>query len=445
MAIVEVEAPSAVDAGKTKKSAIAALGFAQLGDFGEQQIINSMFPAIRTALGLDIAALGTITALKRIVQVVAMPAWGAISDRFSRRGVLIWGTGVWGIWTLLIGFSQSWIQLLLLTLVAAIGVAAIDGPLSSLISDLFPKEERGRAFGIIRAIAYFAIAPTLLFFTFLTNRDAETSWRIAFWVFGSLSILTGVLVAVLVKEPVRGESEDAFSSLSTSQLKDREEANQFSAEKAKSLLQHRTYLWNLIDKFFMAFPSVIIFAFLTTWLVDDRSVPQGRAILFTLAGLVGLIVGSYAGGRVGDRLVKTGNPRRHLIYGHIAQVAMAVTWLLLFSIYWDGAAPILILLVIAGFTQEFRVTGIVKVVVSRVLLPEVRSLGFSLERAVDSLGRVVAALLIGRIASQTSLTTAFFWMGTLITIVLVGIYFLYYATYQKDVESIQAILAERAG
>lgn len=427
-----------------KRGIIGALGFAQLGDFGEQQVVNSMFPAIRDALGLNIGALGTITALKRIVQVLAMPTWGAISDRYSRKSVLVWGTGVWGIWTILIGFSQTYTQLLLLTLIAAIGVAAIDGPLSSLISDVFSKQERGRAFGIIRGIAYLSIAPTLIYFSRLADASPAMGWRIAFWTVGVLSVLSGVTIAIFVKEPIRGETEDALAALSKDELEQEAEANQFSLAKTLTLFEQRTFVWNLLDKFFMAFPTVIIFAFLTTWLVDDRGVPQGGAILYTLAGLIGLISGSVVGGRVGDRLVKSGDARQHLRYGHIAQVVMAISWLLLFSIDWGGPAPILIFLVLVGFTQEFRVTGIIKVVVSRVMLPEVRGLGFSLERASDSLGRVIAALLIGRLAEQSSLTNAFFWCGTLVAFALIGIYFLYYRTYQHDVDTIQSTLASRS-
>ena len=68
---------------KQKRRVVGTLGFAQLGDFGEGQIANSMFPAIRDALGLNLAALGMITAVRRIVQFFVMPIWGAISDRYS--------------------------------------------------------------------------------------------------------------------------------------------------------------------------------------------------------------------------------------------------------------------------------------------------------------------------------------------------------------------------
>ena len=446
MAVIAPEMVKEVTAEEKsqKKRVVATLGFAQLGDFGEGQIANSMFPAIRESLGLNLAALGTITAVRRIVAFLMMPVWGAISDRYSRKGVLVWATGVWGIWTLAIGFTQSFTQFLIMVAIAGVGIAAIDGPLSSLISDLFPKEERGRAFGNIKGIAYFAIAPTLIYFKYLTDNFPDTGWRIAFWSFGILSILSGILIAIFVKEPIRGKSEDAFDGLSNDKIAQEAENNPFSLEKAKTLFERPTFIFNLIDKFFIAFPTVILFAFVTTWLVDDRNIPQGQAILFTLAALIGLVLGSFLGGQVGDRLLKSGQARKHLIYGHVAQVVMAISWVMLFTMEW-GRGPIFILLMIAGFTQEFRTTGIVKVVVSRVMLPEVRGLGFSLERAVDSLGRVAAALLVGYFADQVGLTQTFIWFGAFITILLIGIYFLYYRSYESDAEIIQATLTARTG
>ena len=43
---------------KVKRRTLWTMGFAMFGDFGESQIANSMFPAIRAALGLETSALG---------------------------------------------------------------------------------------------------------------------------------------------------------------------------------------------------------------------------------------------------------------------------------------------------------------------------------------------------------------------------------------------------
>ncbi|MGB0384018.1 MAG: MFS transporter [Ardenticatenaceae bacterium] len=429
---------------KIKRRTIGALSFAQLGDFGEGQIINSMFPAVRDALGLNVAALGTITAVRRVVQTISMPIWGAISDRYSRKSILMWVTGIWGIWTLLVGFSQSFNQLLLLLAISSIGLAAIEAPLSSLISDLFPKEERGSAFGIIRSIAYFATVPTIIYFSILANRFPDNGWRIAFYTFGLLSVISGIVIWLFVEEPIRGQSEDALAEMSKSQLAREATKNQFSLEKIHVLFQHPTYIVNMVDRFFSGFPAIILAAFMTTWVVDDLGLPQEQAILFTLPILAGLILGGIVGGLMADRQLKKSNVRHNLIYGHVALVVLTISWLLLYSVAWKSILPILVLLFVLGFMLEFRWTGVIKVAVSRVVLPEVRGLAFSLVQAMNSLGRVVCALLVGRFADQIGLTATLLRLGGLACVPLTVIYFLYYLSYARDAETMQNTLATRA-
>ncbi len=132
-------------------STLTPLAIAQFVDCGEGQIANSFFPAIREALGLNTGALGVIVVARKVIQIVGAPFWGYLSDRFTRKAVLVWGTGAWGLWTLLTGLAQNYAQLLILASIAAFGITALEGALRSSVSDLFSVQERGRAFGIIRA------------------------------------------------------------------------------------------------------------------------------------------------------------------------------------------------------------------------------------------------------------------------------------------------------
>ena len=430
---------------KVKRRTIWTMGFAMLGDFGESQIANSMFPAIRDALGLSTSALGTITAVRRAALAISMPIWGAISDRYTRKGILMWITGVWGIWTLFTGFAQNYTQFLILTLISSIGLAAIDGPLSSLISDMFPVEERGKAFGTIKAIAYLAIAPTLMLFSSLAKQSPATGWRIAFWLFGGLSLLSALLIWLFIEEPVRGASEDALSGISEDAVAKEAAKNPFELSKIRTLFHFPTFMVILADRFLFSVPAIIIVAFSTTWFVDDLGIAPGDAIMFTLAGVMGLLLGSYIGGVVGGRqLEKPDSARRHLITGHLAQVGLAVAWLLTFGVKWSNVYVAVALLTLVAFFLEFRSVGIIKVVISRVMLPEVRSSGFGIDRTVDSVGRVIAALLIGQLADTMGIGKAAFSIGGVIVILMIAVYFLYYRFYATDAEAIQSQLATRA-
>ena len=145
--------------------------------------------------------LGTIASVKGITGAIFTPLWGMIADRYSRKAVLVWGTGIWGLWTLMIGFVQNYQQILILSVISGIGLVALQSPLNSLISDLFKEEERGKAFGVFRAISFVGTVIAILLFGYLAEASV-IGWRIAFWLFGGLSVLSGLLIWLFWRSPL---------------------------------------------------------------------------------------------------------------------------------------------------------------------------------------------------------------------------------------------------
>src|SRR5690606_13927728 len=86
-------APSARPRGRGRT--VAALGFSQAVDNSESGLINTFFPLIRTAFGLDYGALGMLTAIPRFSRMVFGPFWAMMADRFGRKPILFLVTGVW--------------------------------------------------------------------------------------------------------------------------------------------------------------------------------------------------------------------------------------------------------------------------------------------------------------------------------------------------------------
>lgn len=165
MTVQNQELPTAdVPAVKGRWRNVVTLAFAGVVDAGEDQAMSSMFPAIRASLNMTTAHLGTITSLGKIMEIIFGPIWGVLADRYSRKRILIIGSGLWGLWTLLIGFSASYEMLLALRVVAAIGLVALGAPMNSMLTDLFPQKERGKVFGIMRMISTLAVIVSILFF-----------------------------------------------------------------------------------------------------------------------------------------------------------------------------------------------------------------------------------------------------------------------------------------
>jgi len=89
---------------KSKKSGwtLFALGLGYFIDQGEiatigvlQDAMMRFWNATRT-LPIGRTEIGMMETLRTILMTFSAPLWGYAADRFSRKNVLIFGTGVWG-------------------------------------------------------------------------------------------------------------------------------------------------------------------------------------------------------------------------------------------------------------------------------------------------------------------------------------------------------------
>ena len=136
-------------------------------------LITALFPVIREALGLSLSSLGILVSVSRVVAIVFGPLWGMAADRFSRKKILVFVTGVWGIWTAIAGLSQSFTMLIILYGIAAIGTVASWPIIQAVVSDMFASDERGKAMGILGGItALIAVISTPLIGILPTSRMA---------------------------------------------------------------------------------------------------------------------------------------------------------------------------------------------------------------------------------------------------------------------------------
>ena len=172
----------------------------------KKQALGILWPQIQLSLGASIGALGPVLGVTRLVHTLTLPLWGWASDRWSRRMLLVWFTGIWGLLTMTISLVTTLEQLLAVRLVSSIGLGAFTPAAFSLLGDLYPNGRRGRAVGIIQALG--VIGPMIAFgvLPMLAARNAE-AWRLGFVALGIASCGTGALLFLCVDEPPRGAAE----------------------------------------------------------------------------------------------------------------------------------------------------------------------------------------------------------------------------------------------
>ena len=131
-----------------------------------------------------------------------------------------------------------------------------------------------------------------------------------------------------------------------------------------------------------------------------------------------------------------------LMTGH---VVLAVLVGLSYVIFGVDLGPLAMYMVVAFFTAfcvEFMYS-ITRVVVSAVLLPEVRTVGFSIGRMADSIGSVLASLIYALVVASVGITSSVLWLSVGGGVLAFFMYFAYYVTFARDAARMQQQLSER--
>lgn len=406
---------------------LIALGFGFFIDSAEDLALPMLFPAIRNSLGLLYSHLGLIDNVRIIFQTFSGPFWGMLADKYNRKWILVIGTGLWGIWTALCGLVDSFWQLMVLRVVACIGLGCLYPAAFSIMGDIFGPKDRGKAMGTISAIGMFGIVVGAVTFGQLTNIP-EIGWRIGLVGLGLMSVISGVVIAVLIKNPVRGQAEPELSDV----IKEEDETRfAFSLVKVKEVLRSKTLWINFIQGAFVMTTLNALSIFLVTWLVDDRGFSEADAPLFFGGVVISLAVGSFVAGIVADWADQR-SPRYGRIICSQASIAITLPALLYLFTTAHTVVEILVPSIVAGFFIDWTRRGTQQPMAHAVTKPELRSTAMALMEFTQGSFASVVIILFGNYANQFGLTRALliltvgFW-----TIALLLTTF-YYFVYPKE-------------
>jgi MFS family permease len=417
---------------------LTALGFGFFIDSAEDVALPMLFPAIRNSLGLSYAALSVINSIRIIFQTFSGPFWGVAADRYNRKWILVLGTGMWGIWTLVCGLVTSYWQLLVVRVIACLGLGCLYPAAFSMLADVFGPRQRGKAMGTISAIGMFGIVVGAFAFGELLNIP-DVGWRWAFILLGLASILSGLVIAVLVRDPVRGGAEPELEEVITEAAAAR---FRFQLADVREVLRSKTVWVNFIQGIFVITPINALSAFFVTWLVDDRGFSEADAPMILGGVVIALAVGSLVGGLVADWA-----DRRWSRYGRIAVSQVSIV--LAFPALWymlTGAftlVPILASALVAGFFLDWTRRGVKQPLVQNVVRPELRSTAMALTEFFQGAVASVVIILFGNFAdrfglNQTLLVLACgFWAVALLVTVA------YYFVYPPEARRLREAMEER--
>jgi MFS family permease len=182
-----------------EKTLIAILFFTWGTVFLDRMSQLYLSPFIAPEFHLTHQQVGALASALGIGWAFSTLVFGALSDRFGRRVVLLPFVFLFSILSWISGLAHTYHQLLLVR--ALMGIA--EGPtwsiMTAIIEESSEKSRRGRNVGLVvsaAALVGLALAPILS-----TQVAARSSWRWAFFAAGVPGILMGGLIWKYIKEP----------------------------------------------------------------------------------------------------------------------------------------------------------------------------------------------------------------------------------------------------
>lgn len=301
---------------------LSVLVFAYAGFFVGRQIMSVMIEPIKLEFNASDTAMGLISGLAfaAVYALMGLPA-GRLADRGSRVRLLA-ATGVlWALATLLCGAATSFWLLVAARMLVAVFEAPVTPASLSLIADLYPVQQRSLA------ISFFTGAPTVSAMLGLGVGAwvIDTwGWRSGFYMIASPVLAISLVLALLMREPLRGywDTQDCTAVPPQRNMR----------QAAAHLLQNRPYRLTVVICTLLSFGGFSFAMWNTSFLIRSHGLSLQHAGL-----LAGVVVGGTAtlgglfSGWLTDRLVTI--DRRWLLRVPLIGQSIALVFMLCYLLW----------------------------------------------------------------------------------------------------------------
>ena len=279
---------------RVRNYALGILTLVYTFNFIDRQLLSILQEDIKAELLLTDAQLGLLTGFAfAMFYVIAGVPIARLADRSNRRNIVAASVGLWSFMTAISGFVQNYVQLLLARIGVGIGEAGGSPPSHSIVSDIFPKEQRASALSFYSTGVNLGIMFGFLFGGWLNE---FFGWRVAFLVIGVPGIILACIVYATVPEPVRGLLEN--KKVSDNQVP-------FS-EVVSGLWQRKTFRHMALACGLNAFAGYGTVNWAASFFIRSHGMTTGElgtwlALSQGLVGALGIFVGGFLGDKLGAR------------------------------------------------------------------------------------------------------------------------------------------------
>ncbi len=279
----------------SRAALLGSLGFLSFAAVYNNIVVSPVLVDIARDLGVTVGTAGLLVTAYGIPGIVVGILAGPLSDRYGRRPFLVGGTALMSVLTVLGAVVPSFAHLLLTRVGAGVGASLLYPNINATIADEFPYQQRGRAMGTVITMNQLA---TIVGVPIAGLIAGLSSWRLSFVLVGALGLLAAFVVSRSAHSPPTARASD----VGTREL--------FTTLFADTSVRGAIMSSLLGSIFWFTWITYIVAFF-----VERYELATAVASLIVLVTGVGIVGGSQAGGRVGDR------------FGH----RIVVGWTILFS------------------------------------------------------------------------------------------------------------------
>lgn len=338
-------------------------------NFLDRQLLSILSKPIQDELHLTDGQLGLLGGLyfAAFYCTISLPiAW--LADRHNRVRIVGAACTLWSAATIACGLARSYPELAVARMSVGVGEAGGVPPSYSIISDYFPADKRGMAYGV------YNLGPPIgqaLGVAFGASVAATYSWRDAFVVLGVVGVIAGIAVFFFVREPRRGALDKAPAPV--------------LADASIAVQAKRPGFWKTFGMF-LSRPVLLLVAlaaaatqfityavlnFTTLFLMREKGMTlEEVAVWYAILIGLGIGAGVFLSGWLLDRLA----PKTQRAYALLPAIALTVAAPLFVAFVWAPDWPLaLIFLALPTALNYFFLSPAVALVQAKVE-PEQRTL-----------------------------------------------------------------------
>ncbi|MGN6817831.1 MAG: spinster family MFS transporter [Sphingomonas sp.] len=342
---------------------LAVLTFVYVINFLDRSLLGILAKPIQDSLHISDGQLGLIGGLyfALFYCFIAIPV-GWLADRTNRVTILSLACAIWSAATICCGLAATYPQLVAARMTVGFGEAGGVPPSYALITDSFPPGRRGIALGL------YNLGPPLgaaLGIAFGASIAARFDWRDAFLAIGGVGVVTAILLRLFLREPARGATDTARSSVE-------------ALDALDAAADGKAGFWATLGMFF-THPVLMLAAlgsgatqfvtygvgnFAVLFLIREKGMTLSEvAIWYALVVLIGMCSGMLVSGRVIDHFTR----RSRLVYAMAPAISLALALPFYVGFVWAPGWPLaLVLLTVTMFFNYFYLSSSVALVQEEV-------------------------------------------------------------------------------